>query len=272
MKTIFLSTLFISSLINISMGQNNFKGSANAEKRDSFISTIDSLVATIDDNYDPLHTDYTPSVHRLSEMGIPAIEAVLPLLDNTDEFIRMHAQRVVEGVINRMNGFVPGQGYTTKEGEEKVSFILNSIKYNYADTVLENRHRSIERLRNWLIGENKTGSISDDIIKPSLSTPQKSWQAFLAALKSGSDDEVKAVVTESAFNVYSMKMGVSGFSKMQTFVEEWSKYETRWEEIITDKNNSRSITLRLGPGNDEHVFIFIYTDDGWRMDSWNNHK
>src|SRR5688500_4081046 len=63
---------------------------------------LDSLVKTIDDNYDPLHTDYTPSVHALSSLGLPAIKAVLPVLNSPKSDTRLHAQRVVEGVIYRM--------------------------------------------------------------------------------------------------------------------------------------------------------------------------
>ncbi|MFH0894877.1 MAG: hypothetical protein V2A54_10625 [Bacteroidota bacterium] len=115
---------------------------------------IDSLVKTIDDNYDILHSDFTPSVHKLSTMGIPAIEAVLPLLNSSKEDTRLHAQRVVEGVIYRMNGFVPGQGFTTKGGEEKSREILNSIEYDWEGIDLKNRQNAIENLKKW-ISKNK---------------------------------------------------------------------------------------------------------------------
>ena len=145
--------LFATTLTGSAFGQED---SVATQKK-----LLDSLVKTIDDNYDMLHTDYTPSVYKLSELGIPAIEAVIPLLDNTRADTRLHAQRVVEGVIYRMNGFIPGQGFTIKEGEAKVKSILNSINYNWADTVIEERHKSIEHLKNWVIGQNKTETVKN---------------------------------------------------------------------------------------------------------------
>lgn len=118
---------------------------------------IDSLVGTIDSNYDILHSDYTPSILRLSELGIPAIEAIIPLLNNDNENTRLHAQRVFEGVINQMHGFIPGQGYSIKGGEEKVRNILKSIGYEWNDTSLDNRQKAIEKLKNWVL-ENKNNS------------------------------------------------------------------------------------------------------------------
>ena len=55
------------------------------------LSLLDSLIMTIDDNSDILHSDYTPSVHQLSTMGIPALDAITPLLSSADEMTRLHA-------------------------------------------------------------------------------------------------------------------------------------------------------------------------------------
>ena len=57
-----------------------------------------ACVATIDDAPDMLHYDITPSVRALTEMGVPALRAVLPLLDSEDERTRQHAQKVFEQV------------------------------------------------------------------------------------------------------------------------------------------------------------------------------
>lgn len=116
---------------------------------------IDSLLLTIDANPDPLHTDYTPSVHQLSELGIPALETVLPLLNSQKAHTRMNAQSVFEGVISRQFGFIPGQGYTIKGGEEKVKTIFNEIGYDWQDTTVDNRLKAIEHLKKWIINNKE---------------------------------------------------------------------------------------------------------------------
>lgn len=141
MKTLMI-ILFAATLSGSAFGQED---SVATQRR-----LIDSLVATIDDNYDMLHTDYTPSVYKLSGLGIPAVEAVIPLLDNTSEDTRLHAQRVVEGVIYRMNSFIPGQGFTAKEGEDKARNILNSIGYDWKDMDLLNRQKAIKNIKKWV--------------------------------------------------------------------------------------------------------------------------
>lgn len=57
-----------------------------------------ACVATIDDAPDMLHYDITPSVRALTEMGVPALRAMLPLLDSEDARTRQHAQKVFEQV------------------------------------------------------------------------------------------------------------------------------------------------------------------------------
>lgn len=57
---------------------------------------IDACVATINDAPDILHYDITPSVVALSEMGIPALQATLPLLDSEAARTRQRAQKLFE--------------------------------------------------------------------------------------------------------------------------------------------------------------------------------
>jgi hypothetical protein len=115
---------------------------------------IDSLIISIDDNYDILHSDYTPSVHKLSELGIPAIIAIIPLLSNAKQDTRLHAQRVFEGVIYRMNGFVSGQGFTINGGEEKSRIILKSIGYDWQNIDAAKMQTGINNLKKW-VAENQ---------------------------------------------------------------------------------------------------------------------
>ena len=57
---------------------------------------IARLIATINDGPDPSHGDLTPSVHALVRLGLPALPAVLPLLESDDKWTRLRAQRVLE--------------------------------------------------------------------------------------------------------------------------------------------------------------------------------
>jgi hypothetical protein len=55
-------------------------------------------IAAINDHPDAAHGDFTPAVHALIDAGLPALEAVLPLLLSDDQWTRLRAQRVLEGV------------------------------------------------------------------------------------------------------------------------------------------------------------------------------
>jgi hypothetical protein len=59
---------------------------------------LERILASINDAPDPAHGDYTPAVHGLIRQGLPALQAVLPLLESEDRYTRMRAQRVLEGV------------------------------------------------------------------------------------------------------------------------------------------------------------------------------
>lgn len=148
MKTFFSITLL--TLLFACSNSDQPKEQMIANSNDTTQILIDSLIATLDDNYDMLHSDYTPSVHKLSELGIPAIVAVLPILNNPTDETRLHAQRVTEGVIMRMYGFMPGQGFSNNPvGEDTARSILESIGYDYADST-EQRQTAIENLRKWI--------------------------------------------------------------------------------------------------------------------------
>ncbi len=111
--------------------------------------------------------------------------------------------------------------------------------------------------------------ISDEAIIPSLSTPEKSWQALLAALKSGKSEEVTKVVTEKGFQCLVKYLSPAlppnpFYSTFQTWGKAWSKWETRWGQL----QEGSSIMLKAGSIDKEHIFYFIKTDGGWKMDSW----
>jgi hypothetical protein len=112
---------------------------------------IHALVQAINDNPDMLHLDYTPSVHQLSEYGLEAVQAILPLLNSKDEWERRRAERVLEGVIYRLNGWKPGVGFPdNSNGEQKVGELLQ-LNGNYqANASEETRQSSINKWELWL--------------------------------------------------------------------------------------------------------------------------
>jgi hypothetical protein len=112
---------------------------------------ISQLIKTINQNPDMLHLDFTPSVHKLSEYGLNAVTAILPLLDSESFWERFRAQRVLEGVIQRRYGWKSGQGYPPgSNGEEKVRVLLHEMGNYHADTSKEVRAISINKWKNWL--------------------------------------------------------------------------------------------------------------------------
>lgn len=65
---------------------------------------IAALVAAIDAHPEPLHADYTAEVRALVAIGLPSLEAVLPVLMADTELTRLRAQRVLEGVTRAWAG------------------------------------------------------------------------------------------------------------------------------------------------------------------------
>lgn len=117
---------------------------------------IETLVQTINDDPDRLHLDYTPSVLKLSELGLPAAKAVLDLLDAPEFLTRKRAQRVLEGVVMRLYGWVPGLGYTDPhEGQKKTQDLLKANGNYRADASPDERRNAIGKWRRWIETQEK---------------------------------------------------------------------------------------------------------------------
>jgi len=122
------------------------------------------LLVRLDDDPDPLHFDYTPAVHDLIAMGEPAIGPTLPYLLSENEATRLHAERVIEGVILTMHGFVFGRGWSRQNAEEEFRSFYKTLwdyeavgrKSLYESAVTE-RQAYIERVKRWLAGRRVTG-------------------------------------------------------------------------------------------------------------------
>lgn len=113
-------------------------------------SDIKALVRSINDDPDRLHLDYTPSVFRLIQEGLLGATAVLNLLDSPEFLTRKRAQRVLEGVIKKENGWLPGRGYKDPDGEARTAAVLNANGSYQADAPVKKRKQAIDKWRFWL--------------------------------------------------------------------------------------------------------------------------
>jgi hypothetical protein len=111
---------------------------------------IKQLLRVINDEPDKLHGDFTPAVLKLMTKGLPAARAVLPLLNSQDFASRARAYRVLEGVIKIRNGWVPGQGYKDREGQDKTQATLAANGNYNAQMEEPQRLAAIEKWRSWL--------------------------------------------------------------------------------------------------------------------------
>ncbi len=107
---------------------------------------------------------------------------------------------------------------------------------------------------------------SHEITEPDLSTPVKAWQAFLEALKSGDHNRLRDMVTAHGFE--SMTKHDYSDSNPGPIYQRWykifSKLVTAWAKEEPDE----SIKLTAGPSHKPHIFIFVKTKQGWKMDEW----
>lgn len=116
---------------------------------------INSLIQTIDVGEDELHADFTPSVLKLIEKGLPGARAVLGLLDAPEFLTRKRVQRVLEGIVMRRHGWRPGQGYPDFESQERTQALLQANGNYQADASPRSRKKAIEKWRRWLEAQEK---------------------------------------------------------------------------------------------------------------------
>jgi hypothetical protein len=111
---------------------------------------VKKLLAVINEAPDPLHLDITPAVRELSERGLEAVPGLLTLMLDSDSMTRLHAQRALEGVVNRRHGFRAGAGFSAK-ADEKEARDLWRINGGYDFEASDSsRTVSVERWREWL--------------------------------------------------------------------------------------------------------------------------
>jgi len=111
---------------------------------------IPSLLARIDEEPDKLHSDMTPAVEALIEIGEPALGPVLELMLSPGRETRMHAQRVLEGVTLRLHGFRPGQGWDDQSREDDWRRFWKSLGDLDWDAPEASRADAVALWREWL--------------------------------------------------------------------------------------------------------------------------
>jgi hypothetical protein len=111
---------------------------------------IDACVATINDAPDMLHYDITPSVVALSEMGIPALQATLPLLDSEDARTRQRAQKVFELVtFNEVSRVVRPRPLSDEARTAWMALWTKNGSYQW-DAPEERRKAAVKLWEGWL--------------------------------------------------------------------------------------------------------------------------
>ncbi|MEO5928438.1 MAG: HEAT repeat domain-containing protein [Candidatus Kapaibacterium sp.] len=64
-----------------------------------------ACLSTLDDAPDSLHSDHTPSVQCLIEIGEPALSPLIGRLQSENQITRIHAERAIQGITRRHFGF-----------------------------------------------------------------------------------------------------------------------------------------------------------------------
>lgn len=111
---------------------------------------LEACVATINDAPDMLHYDITPSVVALSEMGIPALKATLPLLDSEDARTRQRAQKVFELVtFNEVSRAIRPRPLSDEARTAWMALWTENGYYQW-DASEERRKAAVELWEEWL--------------------------------------------------------------------------------------------------------------------------
>jgi hypothetical protein len=107
------------------------------------------LVGSLDCEPDDLHGDLTAAVWRLSELGAAAIPALAGALVDGGDMTRLRAGRVVELVLSRRHGFVPGRGFPSLADEEAMRAEWDAVGGYRPDAPRPERAAAAQRWTEW---------------------------------------------------------------------------------------------------------------------------
>jgi hypothetical protein len=127
------------------------------------------LVARLDADADELHNDITPSVSALSARGLSGACAVVDLLQSKSSETRLHAERVMEGVMAARSGFRAGHGYPDEIAEDSDRRTTIAIGYSY-DGDDASRRLGASRWRAWLEAQTAQPAPTNGTFRRALDT------------------------------------------------------------------------------------------------------
>jgi hypothetical protein len=111
---------------------------------------VAALISAINENPDPAHGDFTPAVHALVRLGLPALPAVLPLLESDDRWTRLRAQRVLEGATRAwVRTRAPERPMTRQADYAWLKLWQDNGSYDW-QAAADARAEAIGRWRSWL--------------------------------------------------------------------------------------------------------------------------
>jgi hypothetical protein len=112
---------------------------------------LEANLKTLDDAPDPLHLDYTPSVHALVALGRPALAPLYDRMAAPAELTRRRAMNAVAGITQRLFGRDVMRGWPS--GAESRWFVWWSALGYRPDgddaPAVDARKHAIARLRAW---------------------------------------------------------------------------------------------------------------------------
>ena len=117
---------------------------------------MDAMLGRQQSPEDVLQSFYEQNSISLIEIGKPAIEPTLPFLLSDCAETRLHAERILTHVLAGMRGFVPGQGWSSADGERTYRdfsatlWDSDAIGRQIHETTIEHRLTYIARVKRWL--------------------------------------------------------------------------------------------------------------------------
>jgi hypothetical protein len=110
----------------------------------SVTEQVEACLRTIDQDFDPGHSERTPSVACLIALGRPALAPTIPLLSAESSSTRARAARVIDQITRRIFGF-DGREWSDANRDRWMAW-WSQIGYDYAAPP-DQRAAAITRLR-----------------------------------------------------------------------------------------------------------------------------
>jgi len=103
-------------------------------------------------------------------------------------------------------------------------------------------------------------------LEPDLSTPERAWESMLAALKTGKEVNVQAVVTPTGFQ--ELISFISPYNDEEPFASTFITWGKNWENEEWQWLIENSTALLMSHSNKYLKFLFVKTENEWLFDKW----